>query len=128
MERDDERTLWIPQGSAIRTCTANELAEAVCAALSDEAQGRTHEVASRPVDLAALVRTAAQSSGSSLRVHSVPTPLFRLARPVARWIKGKEPIALTLYDRLAPQGIVDTPPSVLLTDARGTRETHTRAP
>jgi hypothetical protein len=128
VERDDERTLWVPQGSAVRTCTANELAEAVCAALSDEAQGRTHEVASRPVDWAALVRTAGQSSRRSLRVHSVPPTLFRLARPVARWMKGKEPVALSLYDRLARQGIVETPPSVLLTEARGTRETHTRAP
>jgi hypothetical protein len=27
----------------------------------------------------------------------------KAARPVARWIRGKEPIALTLYDRLAYQ-------------------------
>ncbi len=99
--QDDERSLWVPEGAVVRACEAGALATAVLSALSDERQGRAHDVPSEAIDLPKLFRRVAQRSPRPLRVHLVPRTIFRMARPVARWMRGKEPVALTLYDRLA---------------------------
>jgi hypothetical protein len=99
-----ERTLWLPRTGTVRISRADALAEAVAAALDSEDQGRVTPVCSESFDVASLFDAAARSSGGKVRVRAVTPVVYRLLRPVARWLKGGEPPPLAFADRLLATG------------------------
>jgi hypothetical protein len=100
---DAESTLWLPRSGKVRIARGSTLAETVAAALTSEEQGRVWEVPSEVFDVAGLFTAASQLARSPVRVRPVLPFLFRIFRPVARWLDGREPAAFTLADRLSAQ-------------------------
>jgi hypothetical protein len=72
----------------------------LAAALSTEEQGRVWELPSETFDVASLFVAASGLSGAPVRVRPVQPLVYRVMRPVARWLKGGEPPLLELADRL----------------------------
>lgn len=99
-----ERTLWLPRTGAVRVSRAEALADAVVAALDSEDQGRVTPLCSASFDVASLFDAAARSSGGQVRVRAVPPLVYRLVRPIARWLDGAEPAPLAFADQLLATG------------------------
>lgn len=96
----DAGTLWIPETGAIEGAHASDVARAVLDACESEYQGRVERVRGEQMDLATLFREAADASARKVRVRGVWPPLHRAIRPVARWLRGEEPHALSLASDL----------------------------
>lgn len=96
---DRPRTLWIPRGGAQEVATADQAAKAVVDAIDCEEQGGAFPVPSETLDAETLFLRAAALHGE-LRVRGVRPSVFRLVRPIARWVKRGEPSALALCDQL----------------------------
>jgi hypothetical protein len=95
-----EQTLWLPRTGSVRISRAEALAAAVVAALETEDQGRVTAVSSERFDVASLFDAAARDSGGQVRVRAVTPVVYRMLRPVARWLKGGEPRQLAFADQL----------------------------
>lgn len=93
------RTLWIPRGGELEVATADQAARAVVEAIDCEEQGGEFPVPRETLDAETLFRRAAGLQGE-VRVRGVRPEVFRLVRPIARWVKRGEPAALTLCDQL----------------------------
>jgi len=95
-----EQTLWLPRTGSVRVARADALAAAVVAALDAEDQGRVTPVKSERFDVASLFDAAARSRGGKVRVRAVAPAVYRMLRPVARWLKRGEPAPLAFADQL----------------------------
>ncbi len=93
------RTLWIPRGGGLEVSTVEQAARAVVDAIDCEEQGGAFPVPRETLDAETLFRRAAELQGE-VRVRGVRPGVFRLVRPIARWVKRGEPAALALCDRL----------------------------
>jgi hypothetical protein len=98
--RQGEGTLWLPRTGSVRMSRASALADAVAAAIETDEQGRVTLVPSESFDVAGVFDAAARSIGGQVRVHGVSPLVYRMVRPVARWLKGGEPPPLAFADRL----------------------------
>lgn len=98
--RHGERTLWLPRAGRIPVSRGSALAEAVVSALESEHQGRVLSVASESFDVAGLFAAASDIIGGQVRVRAVTPLIYRVVRPVARWLKGGEPAPLAIADQL----------------------------
>lgn len=96
-----EANLWLPRSGRITACAASAVAEVVAAAVAEEPHGRTLAVEAVEMDLATLFRQAAGSTARNVHVRGVPRFLHNVTRPLARLIRGDEPQALALADRLS---------------------------
>jgi hypothetical protein len=106
-----ETDLWLPRSGRVAACAANAAAEGVATAVEQEPHGRTLAVEAIEMDLATLFKRAAHGSARNVHVHGVPRFLHDVTRPLARLIRGDEPHALALADRLsAATGRRATPP------------------
>lgn len=99
-----EQTLWLPRTGSVRISRADALAAAVVAALETDDQGRVTPVPSESFDVASLFDAAARGSGGQVRVRAVAPSVYRMVRPVARWLKGGEPRPLAFADQLLATG------------------------
>ena len=79
-----------------------DVARAVAEALTCEDQGRVVDVEADPSPALMVFRRAAAACGKDVRVHDVTPWIHRLLRPLIRWLRGREPRALALLDRLFP--------------------------
>lgn len=95
-----DRQIWVPRIGRIAASTARAVGDTVGMAVELEPHGRTLHVEEVHADLASLFQRAAQSAGGAIRVHAVPPAVFDFVRPIARWIRGKEPRPLALADEL----------------------------
>jgi hypothetical protein len=95
-----ERTLWLPRAGRVEVSRGSALASAVVSALETEEQGRVLRVPSESFDLAGLFEAASDVIGGPVRVRAVAPLVYRVVRPVARWLNGGEPAPLALADRL----------------------------
>lgn len=96
-----ESDLWLPRSGRVAACAATDVAELVATAVAEEPHGRTLTVDAVEMDLATLFRRAADTTAGNVHVHGVPRFLHDVTRPLARWIRGDEPQALALADRLS---------------------------
>ena len=96
-----ETDLWLPRSGRVAACAASAVAEMVAVAVAEEPHGRTLAVEAVEMDLATLFRRAADSTARNVHVHGVPRLLHELTRPLARLLRGDEPQALALADRLS---------------------------
>lgn len=101
--RHGEQTLWLPRGGSVHASRGSALAEAVVNALETEEQGRVVRVASESYDVAGLFAAASDIIGGQVRVRAVTPVVYRMVRPVARWLKGSEPAPLQFVDQLLAQ-------------------------
>jgi hypothetical protein len=92
----DANALFVPRTGNVEVARASDVAEVIFAAVGAESHGGVSTVPCRSVDLATLFREAAAFSAKPVRVLGVWPPLHRAVRPVARWLRGGEPRALTL--------------------------------
>jgi hypothetical protein len=98
--RHGERTLWLPRTGRVEVSRGSALANAVVSALETEEQGRVVRVPSESFDVAGLFAAASDVIGGPVRVRAVAPLVYRVVRPVARWLKGGEPAPLALADQL----------------------------
>lgn len=98
--KTETSALWIPRTGRMEVARAADVAEMVFAASETEFQGRVMKVPSRSADLATLFRDAAAQSAKPIRVFPVWPALHRAVRPIARFLRGREPKALTLAAEL----------------------------
>lgn len=92
-------TLWLPRGGAIHVARASAWSEALVDALESDEQGRVRELPAESFDVAGLFAAATELARRDVRVRAVPPLVYRVARPVARWIRGGEPELLAMADR-----------------------------
>jgi hypothetical protein len=98
--RHDRGTLWLPRAGEVPVARGSALADAVADALETEEQGRVRELSSESFDVAGLFAAASGLGGAPVRVRPVQPLVYRMVRPVARWLKGGEPPLLALADQL----------------------------
>jgi hypothetical protein len=98
--RHGERTLWLPRTGRVEVSRGSALANAMVHALQTEEQGRVVRVPSESFDLAGLFAAASHVIGGPVRVRAVTPLVYRMVRPVARWLNGGEPAPLALADQL----------------------------
>lgn len=102
--RSDAGTLWLPRAGEVHVCRGGALSDAVAEALVTERQGCVVAVPGETFDVARLFATASELAGGQVRVRPVAPLMFRLVRPVARWLRAGEPPPLSLADRLLGAG------------------------
>lgn len=95
-----EGTLWLPRTGAVNISSASALAAAVAKALETEEQGRVETLPSQRFDVAGLFAAASNAAGGRVRVRAVSPFVYHALRPVARWLKGREPPPLAFADQL----------------------------
>lgn len=98
--RDAPFHLWLPRSGAMSAAASSTLLEAVSDALVTEQQGRENAVTAGRYHLAGLVEAAAFTRRRRPHVHAVPPLLYRWVRPMARWLRGGEPVAMSFADRV----------------------------
>ena len=98
--RHAEQTLWLPRIGRVPVSRGHALAEALVAALETEEQGRIVRVRSESFDVAGLFAAASDAIGGHVRVRGVTPFVYRVVRPVARWLKRGEPAPLAFADQL----------------------------
>ncbi len=99
LSTDRARTLWVPRGGGLEVSTVEQTARAVVEAIDCEDQGGAFPAPRETLDAETLFRRATELQGE-VRVRGVRPGVFRLARPIARWVKRGEPAALRLCDQL----------------------------
>jgi hypothetical protein len=107
--RHAEQTLWLPRAGSVHVSRGKALVDAVVGALETEEQGRVVHVPSQSFDVAGLFAAASDIIGGQVRVRAVAPLVYRMIRPVARWLRGSEPAPLAFADELlarraAPRG------------------------
>lgn len=100
MDGDGAESIWVPNSGRVLAVRARKAARAVLDASVSELQGQVHVLDAKPLDARALFARAANAVGRELSVHAVAPALHRAVRPLAKWIRGGEPKALALADRL----------------------------
>lgn len=96
------RSIWLPRTGGVPVTSADTVAAAVVAAVDTEEQGRFLPIPSTEVDVAEVFKEAARAVCPEVKVHAVWPRLHRTVRPIARWLRGGEPTALSLAERLLP--------------------------
>jgi hypothetical protein len=99
---ESHRSIWLPRSGVVPVTSADTLAAAVVAAVDTEEQGRFLPIPAAEVDVAEVFKEAAQTVCPEVKVHAVWPRLHRTVRPIVRWLRGGEPTALSLADRLLP--------------------------
>ena len=105
----DARTLLLPRVGNAAYCRAATVATAVREAVHTEQQGRVSEVETESSDVAALVQRAAEAMQAPVRVRALWPWLFRLARPLFRWLRRREAQLLEALGRLVPELVEPRP-------------------
>lgn len=100
LARDGSPSLWLPREGRVSVGRAEEVGRAVAEAIETEEQGGDLCVASVEMSAPELFEQASQLAGD-VKVHAVRPSIYRMVRPIARWLRGGEPAALGLWDGLA---------------------------
>jgi hypothetical protein len=106
-------SVWLPRLGQVSVGGATAVAEAVVAATGTDEQGRVIDLPGDEMDAAMLVHRAAERAGIGLRVHALRAWVYRIVRPVLRWLSPRHSIVYRLASRLFPE-LSDQEPSGLL--------------
>jgi hypothetical protein len=98
--QDRFRSLWLPREGEVEVASAEAVGQAALEATVTEEQGGDLPVASSCLTAPELFERASELAGE-VKVHAVRPRIYRMVRPIARWLKGGEAAALGLWDGLA---------------------------
>jgi len=106
-------SVWLPRLGRVAATRAESVAESVAHATQTEEQGRVVDLPGDEVDAATLVLQAAQRAGIGLRVHALGSWVYRMLRPLLRWLWPRHSAVYQLAARLFPE-LSDHKPRALL--------------
>jgi hypothetical protein len=113
LSAERKRSVWLPNLGKLSVARAQAVAAAAVQATRTEQQGRVVAVSGEVVDAATLIRRAAAQAGLTPTVHGLAAWLYRIVRPLLRWLWWRHSAAYDLVARLFPE-LGEQPPRALL--------------